>query len=167
MLIREANINDYEAIYAVVAAAFETEAEAKLVEKLHLAGEAVVSMVAELSGKIVGYVLFSNVTLSRHANLKIIGLAPVAVLPPCQRKGIGRALIEAGLKACTVKGYEAVVVLGHPAYYPKFGFRASTEFGFNCEYDVPDDAFMALELRQNALAGVSGVICYHPAFNTV
>jgi putative acetyltransferase len=91
----------------------------------------------------------------------------MAVAPRCQRNGIGSALIKAGLEACQVKGYGAVVVLGHPTYYPKFGFRPSTEFGFKSEYEVPSEVFMALELKQSSLSEVSGAISYHPSFAAV
>jgi putative acetyltransferase len=167
MLIRNENVKDYEAVYKLNASTFESEAEAKLVDRLRELGEAAVSLVAESSSEVVGHILFSEVTLSEHASLKIVGLAPMAVAPKCQRNGTGSALIKAGLEACRVKGYVAVVVLGHSTYYPKFGFRPSTEFGFKSEYDVPSEVFMALELQQNSLSEVSGVISYHPSFAAV
>jgi putative acetyltransferase len=167
MLIRNENVKDYEAVYKLNASTFESEAEAKLVDRLRELGEAAVSLVAESSSEVVGHILFSEVTLSEHASLKIVGLAPMAVAPKCQRNGTGSALIKAGLEVCKVKGYVAVVVLGHSTYYPKFGFRPSTEFDFKSEYDVPSEVFMALELQQNSLSEVSGVISYHPSFAAV
>ena len=91
----------------------------------------------------------------------------MAVAPGNQRQGIGSALVRAGLDECKKLGFGAVVVLGHADYYPRFGFVPSTRFGIGCEYDVPEDVFMAMELQQGALRGVSGKVKYHPAFGSV
>lgn len=99
--------------------------------------------------------------------LKIMGLAPMAVVPEHQRKGIGSALVHAGLEQCRQLGFGAVVVLGHPDYYPRFGFSSSTCFGIGCEYEVQAEVFMVLELQQRFLAGASGKIKYHGAFKDV
>lgn len=96
-----------------------------------------------------------------------MGLAPMAVLPSHQRRGIGSALVRAGLQHCRQLGIGAVAVLGHPDYYPRFGFRPSTRFGISSEYDAPAEAFMVLELQEGYLAGRSGVIRFHPAFRGV
>jgi putative acetyltransferase len=91
----------------------------------------------------------------------------MAVLPARQRHGIGSALVNEGLKQCRQLGFSAVVVLGHAEYYPRFGFTPASRFGLGCEYDVPDDVFMVLELEQGALNGKAGTIHYHPAFASV
>ena len=96
-----------------------------------------------------------------------MGLGPMAVAPGCQRKGIGSALVRAGLIACTERGFRAVVVLGHPKYYPRFGFSESKRFGIKSEYDVLDEVFMALELVPGALSSASGIVRYHEAFGDV
>ncbi len=93
-----------------------------------------------------------------------MGLAPMAVLPVHQRRGIGSSLVRAGLEACTQLGFAAVIVLGHAEYYPRFGFQPASRFALRCEYDVPDDVFMALELEAGILTGKTGTIQYHPAF---
>ena len=93
-----------------------------------------------------------------------MGLAPMAVAPKHQRKGIGSALVRAGLDQCAQLGFGAVVVLGHPAYYPRFGFLSSTRYGIGCEYDVPEEVFMAVELQDGFLRGASGKVKYHAAF---
>jgi putative acetyltransferase len=95
---------------------------------------------------------------------KLIG-APMAVAPPRQRSGIGSALVKAGLAHCKELGAVAVVVLGHPEFYPKFGFSPAARFGLKCEYDVPAEAFMAIELRAGILRGASGTVKYHAAFS--
>jgi putative acetyltransferase len=96
-----------------------------------------------------------------------MGLAPMAVAPEHQRKGIGSALVRAGLEQCKRLGFGAVVVLGHPAYYPRFGFMSSAHFGIACEYEVPEDVFMVVELQPGFLRGASGKVKYHAAFGDV
>jgi len=115
----------------------------------------------------VGHILFSPVLLSGFPDLKIMGLGPLAVAPKFQCKGIGSALTETGLELCKQLGYGAIIVLGHPGYYPRFGFRPSVLYDITCEYDVPEDVFMVVELQPGYLEGLSGVIKYHPAFKNV
>jgi putative acetyltransferase len=91
----------------------------------------------------------------------------MAVAPEHQRKGIGSALVRAGLERCRQLDFAAVVVLGHPEYYPRFGFSPSTRFGIGSEYDVPEDVFMATELQPGALSGKAGTVKYHAAFGDV
>jgi putative acetyltransferase len=167
MAIRPEQAADVDTIATVNRAAFETSAEANLVDALRAQAEAIVSLVAEESGAIAGHILFSPVTLSGHTDVKIMGLAPMAVLPAMQRRGIGSALVRAGLERCKDLGYGAVVVLGHPDYYPRFGFVPASRFGIGCEYDVPDDVFLAIELEPGSLIEKSGTIRYHAAFATV
>ncbi len=158
---------DYAEVYAVNAAAFETPAEANLVEVLRVEAHPYVSLVAKEDGEIVGHILFSPVVLSGHEDLKIMGLGPVAVMPEKQGRGIGSALITAGLESCKHLDYGAVVVLGHKGYYPRFGFTQSLRFGIGCEYDVPEEVFMVIELVPGYLQGAQGIIKYHAAFNDV
>jgi putative acetyltransferase len=113
---------------------------------------------------VVGHILFSPVTLSSEPEVAMMGLAPMAVVPTRQRHGIGAALVRTGLEACRRMGGAAVVVLGHPEYYQRFGIVPASAFGLVTEYDVPDDVFMALELRAGALRGKAGMVRYHPAF---
>ena len=127
----------------------------------------IISLVADEDGAVVGHILFSPATLNGHAQLKIMGLGPMAVLPAQQRKGIGSMLVRAGLEKCKQLGYGAVIVLGHSGYYPRFGFTPSDRYGICCEYDVPTEAFMVIELQADYLKGARGTIKYHPAFNEV
>jgi putative acetyltransferase len=159
--------SDRAAVHAVNSAAFETPAEANLVDALRESARPIVSLVAEKAGEIVGHILFSPVELSGHPQKKIMGLAPMAVLPTRQRQGIGSALVRRGLDECKELGFVAVVVLGHAEYYPRFGFVPSTRFGIDCEYDVPADVFMAIELQSGSLQDATGTIKYHPAFRNV
>lgn len=167
MLIRAEQDNDRAAVYAVNASAFETPLEANLVDALREQAAPVVSLVAEDNGAIVGHIMFSPVSLSGHPALKVMGLAPMAVVPEHQRQGIGSALVRAGLEQCKQLGFVAVVVLGHPEYYPRFGFSPSTRFGIGSEYEVPEEVFMATELQPAALSGSAGTVKYHAAFASV
>jgi len=167
MLIRAEKENDRDAVYAVNVLAFETPSEANLVDTLREQAQPIVSLVAEDNGEIVGHIMFSPVSLSGHPNLKVMGLAPMAVAPEHQRKGIGSALVRAGLEQCKELGFTAVVVIGHPEYYPRFGFSPSSRFGIDSEYEVPEEVFMALELQSGALSGKTGRVKYHAAFSNV
>ena len=167
MLIRAEERRDWAAVHAVNVSAFETPAEANLVDALREQAQPLVSLIAEDNGAIVGHIMFSPVSLSGHPALKTVGLAPMAVAPEHQRKGIGSALVRAGLEQCRQLGFGAVVVLGHPAYYPRFGFLSSRCFGIGCEYEVPEEVFMVVELQADFLRGASGKIKYHSAFSNV
>ncbi|TNF99764.1 MAG: N-acetyltransferase [Gammaproteobacteria bacterium] len=167
MLIRTEEPEDRAAIHAVNVSAFDTPAEADLVDILRKEADPVVSLVAEDTKIVMGHIMFSPVSLSQHPDLRIMGLAPMAVVPEQQRKGVGSALVSAGLERCKKLGFGAVVVLGHPEYYPRFGFRSSTRFGIACEYNVPDDVFMVMELQPDYLRNVSGTIKYHAAFSKI
>jgi putative acetyltransferase len=164
--IRTEQPEDAAAVYEVVRAAFGQNAEADLVNKLRANGKAIVSLVAELNGEIIGQILFSEVTIETNPRgIKLIGLAPLAVAPAHQRSGIGSQLTRAGLEACRAAGYDAAIVLGHPEYYPRFGFAPASRFGITSEYKVRDEVFMALELTEGALADCSGLARYQPEFN--
>ncbi|MEA2008625.1 MAG: N-acetyltransferase [Chloroflexota bacterium] len=167
MLIRTEEEKDYTAVRAVNVAAFETPAEANLVDALREHAHPFISLVAEEDGEIIGHIMFSPVSLTEHPNLRIMGLGPLAVIPEHQRKSVGAALIRAGLERCKGQGFDAVVVLGHPLYYPSFGFLPSTRFDIGCEYDVPAEVFMVMELQPGTLNGKTGTIKYDPAFSNV
>ena len=160
--IRPESPGDRDAVRAVNEAAFGRPDEADLVGRLRDAAGPFLSLVAVAEGEVVGHILFTPVAVEAPADVR--GLAPMAVRPDRQRSGVGAALVEAGLDACRADGAAAVVVLGHPDYYPRFGFRPASAFGLACEYDVPDEAFMALELVDGGLDGVDGLARYHPAF---
>jgi putative acetyltransferase len=164
MLIRSEEEKDWAGVYAVNAAAFETPLEANLVNALRQQAQSLISLVAENDGTIVGHILFSPVSLTGYAGVKIMGLGPMAVAPNHQRKGIGSALVRAGVDRCKQLGCGAIVVLGRPEYYPRFGFLTSSRFGIGSEYDVPEEVFMVMELQPDYLRGRAGTIRYHAAF---
>lgn len=167
MRIRAERKDDLAAVRAVNLSAFETPSEADLVDILRKQEAPLVSLVAEENDTVVGHIMISPVSLTGHPTLKIMGLAPMAVTPEHQRKGIGSALVRAGLEQCRCLGFVAVVVLGHPEYYPRFGFSPSSRFGIDSEYDVPEDVFMAVELEPRALNGKAGRVKYHAAFSNL
>jgi len=167
MLIRQEQKGDWGAVYRINASAFDTTQEAELVNSLRNQASPIVSLLAEIDGQIVGHILFSPVSLSGYSNLAMMGLAPMAVAPDQQRKGIGSALVHAGLEQCCNLKTAAVVVLGHPEYYPRFGFLPSSKLNMDSQYDVPEEVFMLLELEPGALKGKTGRIEYHSAFGAL
>lgn len=126
-----------------------------------------ISLVAESENEILGHIVFSPVSLAGNFDVLMMGLGPMSVLPTSQRQGIGSALVREGLTQCQNIDCDAVVVLGHPEYYPRFGFVPASRYGISCEYDVPDDVFMLIELRPGTLSGVTGTVVYHEAFGNV
>ena len=166
-IIREEQVEDYASVRAVNERAFGRRDEADLVEALRREGASVIALVAERAGEVVGHILFSPVVTEVGSGKRLLGLAPMAVVPPFQRQGIGSQLVRLGLGRCAAAGYDGVVVLGHPEYYSKFGFAPAHLLGLHGEYDVPPEAFMALELPLHSLTGVSGLVRYHAAFANV
>jgi putative acetyltransferase len=151
------------AIRAVNAAAFGRFDEADLVDKLRADGHALISLVAVVKPGIVGHIMFNRMWIKTPSELvTAVSLAPVAVLPEYQRKGIGSLLIQHGLQLLQARGERIVIVLGHPEYYPRFGF--STAKASSIESPFPPEAFMAMELSPGALEGVQGRVIYPPAF---
>ena len=165
MNIRIEKSTDVDKIWNINAEAFETEAETNLVNALRDSGVSYISLVAEKDNELVGHILFTPVELvGDDTGLKLMGLAPMSVVPKVQNRGIGSVLVEAGIEQCVSKGFDAIAVLGHPEYYPKFGFVPSVKYDIKSEYDVPDEAFMMLELTKGSLQGKQGSIKYHEAF---
>ena len=157
------NGDERATIHSVHASAFGRADEADLVDHLRAEGHALISLVAELDRCLVGHILFSRMWIKApRGSIPAVALAPVAVLPEQQRKGIGGLLIQHGLELLRSRGERIVIVLGHPAYYPKFGF--STDKAKMLESPFPPEAFMAMELCTAALDGVRGPVIYPPAF---
>lgn len=165
-LIRPERPDDVPVIRDVTTAAFGAPVEAELIEALRAADDVVVSLVAEdPDGAVVGHILFSGADIDGCPSGTVVGLAPMAVLPTVQRQGIGSLLVRSGLEACGSLGARAAVVLGHPEYYPRFGFVPASRFGLHCRWEVPDDVFLALELEKGALDPASGEVRYAAAFD--
>lgn len=162
-MIREETAADRAAIAAVNDAAFGGSEESALVERLRAAGLATVSLVAIEPEGLVGHLLLSPLEVVVDGRpVRPLSLAPLAVAPDRQRQGIGSALVREGLRLAGERGWEAVVVLGHPDYYPRFGFSAALAERLQAPFSGP--AFMALELVPSALSGGQGRVVFPPAF---
>jgi putative acetyltransferase len=144
--------------------AFATLTEAALVDRLRDSPDSI-SLVATIGEHVVGHILFTPISIEPAPRVRVAGLAPMAVRPENQRSGIGSQLVRAGLHHCRQRGYAAVVVVGHPAFYPRFGFVPASSKALTCEFPVPDEVFMAVELTAGALANVRGLVRYRPEFS--
>ncbi len=165
MTIRQEEEQDIVAIRRVNEQGFGGKTEAKLVDRLRLKGKLALSLVAVEDNRILGHIAFSPVTVSdSFPGSRGLGLGPMSVLPDYQRRGIGSQLVRAGLAVCKKLGYGYVVLVGHPEYYPRFGFVPARPQGLDFEFDVPDEAWMVLELRKGALAERRGTVKYQPEF---
>ncbi len=163
--IRRESPEDIDAVRHVNRQAFGAEEEPEIVDKLRNKNMVTLSLVAVDGNEIVGHILFSPVTVeSDRPDFEAITLAPMAVLPSHQGKGIGSQLVRAGLSECQRLGHELVFVLGHPTYYPRFGFALAGPKGIRCEFEVPEEAWMVVELKEGALAGRKGRVRFQPEF---
>ena len=164
-VIRRETPEDIADIRQVNEQAFGQKEEADIVDALRNRGAVTLSLVAVEGNSIIGHILFSPVTVeSESSSFGAVALAPMAVLPEYQGKGIGSHLVRAGLEECRNLGHEIVVLVGHPDYYPRFGFVPARPKGIECEFEAPDEAWMILELREGALAGRRGTVKFQPEF---
>lgn len=162
-IVRPETSVDHAAVREVNRLAFGGGAEARLVDALRDRGYARVSLVAEEGDQIVGHILFSDLPIvTPGGTVPALSLAPMAVIPSHQRRGIGSSLVREGLRACRVAGHRIVIVLGHPEFYPRFGFSAKLAEPLRCPYSGP--AFMAVELVPDALRAIEGEVRYPPPF---
>jgi putative acetyltransferase len=168
--IRPERPEDTVSIDEINISAFQGEDEAKLIKAIRGSDYFIpeLSLVAVKDDRIVGHILFSPITVeSSGKSVNALALAPMAVVPEYQNKGVGTELVKHGLAACNKLGYTIVIVVGHPEYYPRFGFKPATEYDLEAPFEVPDDAFLALELLPGALKNVRGRVKYSPAFDSV
>ncbi len=171
--IRKETPEDYLQVIELTEKAFESleisdHNEGKLVDKLRKAPTFVdeLSLVAELNGQLVGHILFTPIVIENGAQqFQSLVLAPVSVLPEFQKMGIGGQLIRAGHQKATELGFQSVILIGHPEYYPRFGYKKASGWGIKTHYGLPsDDVFMAVELTEGALSKVSGMVVFPPEF---
>jgi putative acetyltransferase len=161
--IRRERQEDGPAVRRVLEAAFPTPAEANLVERLRGNGKAVIALVAEDEGEVVGHIVFSPLALDPLAGALGLGLGPIAVLPDHEKHGVGRRLVQNGLAACRKWGAGFVSVLGEPDYYGRFGFDPASAHGLRNEFGV-DEHFMVFELKKRGLPPRDTLIRYAPEF---
>jgi predicted N-acetyltransferase YhbS len=173
--IRQEQVEDYEWTEKVVNSTFANaehsdRKEHLLVSRLRKSNGFIpkLSIVAkdEVTNKILGHILLSRIKISKENNefVESVALAPVSVLPEYQNKGIGGQLITEALREAKELGYNSIVVLGHPEYYPKFGFKKASLWGIKAPFEVPDEVFMAIELTENALTEAAGIVEYPSVF---
>ncbi|PEL21265.1 GNAT family N-acetyltransferase [Bacillus wiedmannii] len=169
--IRQEQKSDYRKTEEVVKEVFLNEEysdkkEHELVKRIRECDAFVPELsIVAVDEEIVGHIMLSKITIEKDgASVDSLALAPVSVARSHQKKGIGGKLIVAALEKAKGLGYVSVVVLGHPEYYPKFGFKKASEWNIKAPFEVPDEVFMVMELRGNALEGVEGVVEYSSAF---
>jgi putative acetyltransferase len=170
MLIRPETGHDHAAVHALTCAAFQRDDEARLVDLLRdKHGEEAISLVAEIPGNgLAGHIMLSPAPIVDRAGGVVregLALAPVSVSPGSQRSGVRSALCRSALSCAQARGAPFVVLIGHPAYYPRFGFTPAGPLGIECPYEgVPDEAFMIARLDRTAMAGVTGMVRFDPVF---
>jgi putative acetyltransferase len=165
-VIRQETPADVEAIREVNRQAFGGEDEARLVDQLRDGGFARLSLVAVLNDVVVGHILFSDLRIETDTGTVCsLALAPLAVMPGYQRRGIGSLLVREGLRTAAELGHQIVIVLGHAAFYARFGFSSELAIPLRSPYSGPH--FLALELQPGALDGVEGDVCYPPPFSSL
>ncbi len=166
MIIRKETKEDYKSIYEVNKKAFNQNDESELIQRIRTSKYfiAELSLVAEENGKIIGHILFSKIKIIGEKEYESLSLAPMSVLPKFQKQGIGEKLVKKGLKKAKNLGFDSVIVIGHKDYYPRFGFEKASKWNIKCSFEVPDDAFMAFELKVGALENKSGTVQFPKEF---
>jgi putative acetyltransferase len=164
--VRQETPDDLQAIRRVNTDAFGRPAEANLVDVLRRHWQVIFSLVAEVEREVVGHVLLTQVTLMPTVpGLRMLGLGPIAVLPQSQGQGIGSMLMREAIGQACADGWQVMVALGNPEYYTRFDFVPAREAGLGCEFRVPAESLMVLELRPGTLEGLRGVVRYQPEFS--
>ncbi len=168
IVIREERPADGARVREINELAFGQPLEADLVDRLRANCAEALSLVAE-DDPVVGHILFTPVVVeSATRRIEGMGLAPMAVSPDRQRQGIGSQLVQRGLELLRERRCPFVVVVGHPGYYPRFGFERASLHGLSSQWDGIDDAaFMVVILEAQAMTGVSGVAMYRHEFDEV
>lgn len=166
--IRPETPADFAAIREMLLLAFPDEDVATLVENLRQTPGYTpeLSLVAELDGAVIGHVMFTPVVIDTDTgDIPAMTLAPLTVHPTWQGQGIGSQLVRHGLKACRSLGHRIVVVIGHPAYYPRFGFFIASSLGITMTHGRRNEAKMVLGLTPGALDGVTGTVRFPSIFD--
>ena len=162
--IRDERPDDVDAVREVNRQAFDQEQEGRIVDALRERGAALLSLVAVAEGVVVGHIMFSPLTVGT-----VVGaaLGPMAVVPAWQRRSIGSQLVTRGVGRLRDRGCPFIVVIGHPEFYPRFGFRSATAYGLTCKWDVPAEAFMVNILNPQVGGSLLGRAEYRDEFSTI
>ncbi len=160
---------DIEEVRLLNDMAFGQPEEGRIVDKLRKSCKGILSLVAISNNKVIGHILFSPVTIETQSGvIEGMGLAPMAVLPELQNKGIGSKLVKEGLRIINTTKCPFVIVLGHEKYYPRFGFQRASKYGLKSQWEgVPDEAFMVIILNDSVMKGASGIVRYRDEFDGI
>lgn len=172
LVIRQEEVKDHSTVFQIIETAFKTmiyssHTEQFIVEKLRQSDAFIpeLSLVAELDGRLVGHIILSKIQIKNNAtSFPSLALGPVSVLPDFQRQGFGAKLIKAAHAIARKLGHTSVILVGHADYYPRFGYRKTSEFGIQLPFESPEENCMALELVENGLKNVNGMVFYPRAF---
>lgn len=172
IIIRKELKEDYPFVKEVIKAAFSDDShgdrtEHLMVERLRKSDAYIsdLSLVAEISSKIVGHILLTKILVkNKKESFPSLALAPVSVHPDFQNKGVGGKLILAAHKIAKKSGYTSIILLGHENYYPRFGYKRASNFNIKLPFEVPDENCMAIELFENGLKNINGTVEYPQAF---
>jgi len=172
LILRQESSTDFKAVFHLNRVAFGQDSEANLVNALRQNPPIFVpelSIVATINDSVVGHILFTIISIKDpHEQLhESLALAPMAVIPAFQKMEIGGKLITKGLEVAKALGFKSVIVLGHEHYYPKFGFEPASKWNIKPPFDVPSNAFMAIELIHDGLKHISGTVIYPKEFDMV
>jgi putative acetyltransferase len=166
--IRPEQEKDFKDIRKITHDAFANEEEPDLIEAIRESEFYIpeLSLVAEMGGKVKGYIMFSRISVVRdNGDMEVLSLAPMAVSPDMQNRGIGSGLVKKGIEKCRMLGHRIIIVIGHPEFYPRFGFVLARGSGFEVPFDVPDEAFMVAGLVDGALDSPGGMVVFSPPFD--
>ena len=167
--VRKEEAADIKAIDVVHMSAFEGEQEVSLIDTLRQSSSFLpdLSLVAEFKNRIVGHILLSKVVIQHGAkSADILALAPMAVVPSQSHRGIGSDLVAAAIDVAKANNFDAIIVVGHPEFYSRFGFKSGLKFGLHCNLPVPDEIVTAMELKEGAL-GQDGHVIFPAHFASI
>jgi putative acetyltransferase len=164
---RQENHGDHTAVADIHRQAFGRELEGEIAANLRIGGEFIpdLSLVAESDGKVVGHIILSRLRYDvATSECRLLALGPIGVLPNFQKQGVGTSLMNEAIRRSRELGFLGIALIGHPTYYPRFGFQPASRFGIVLPYKVPDDVAMVLALFEESLTGCEGSVLFPPAF---
>jgi putative acetyltransferase len=164
---RPENPSDYPIVAEIHRRAFDRELEGEIASNIRLGEEFIpeLSLVAEIAGNVVGHIILSRLRYDNPSRAcMLLALGPIGVLPEFQKQGVGTSLTKEAIQRSRELGYLGIGLIGHPTYYPRFGFQPASRFGIVLPYKVPDDVAMVLPLFEGSLIGCEGKVLFPAAF---